>query len=205
MKRLAVTLSVVAMFVACGGSDGSEINGAATGAERGACFANGTCNAGLNCLSNVCVVPNSSGGTSGSAGTSGTSGNAGNPDGSVLPNDSGTSGVDSGGEPIKDAGSDAKKVNDAGEPCPGAVIFHPGTETRDANTSVPFSGRGRDANCVPITGAKLLWTDSIGGGTIGTGETFNHTFTVKGDHTITLTSTDGAGASTTATVTFKIQ
>ena len=193
MKRLVATLGVLGMFVACGGSDSAGVSGIAPGAERGACLSNGTCNAGLSCLSSVSVASGSVDGSTPGTGDSG----------GVL------NGEDSGGEPIKDSGAadvDAQqKVNDAGEPCPGAVIFHPGTETRDANTSVPFSGRGRDSNCASITGDKLVWTDSIGGGTIGKGETFNHTFTVKGSHTVTLTSTDAAGASTTATVTFKIQ
>ncbi|MBX3233548.1 MAG: PKD domain-containing protein [Labilithrix sp.] len=178
--------------IACGGSDAEVATGPVAGAERGPCFANGTCNAGLQCLSSTCVAAGSSSSSSGS-GTS-TSSSSSSSGGQPPPEDAG-----------KDADAAPQKFNDAGDPCPGAVIFHPGTETRDANTSVPFSGRGRDANCVPITGAKLVWTDSIGGGTIGTGETFNHTFTVKGSHTITLTSTDGAGASTTATVTFTIQ
>lgn len=45
MKRLAVTLWVLMMFVACGGSEGPGVGGAAAVAERGACFANGGCDA----------------------------------------------------------------------------------------------------------------------------------------------------------------
>lgn len=189
MKRFAITLAAsLGLAVACGGTDAEPVGTTpVTGAARGPCFANGTCNAGLQCLSSTCVEP--------ATGTSTSSSSASSSGGQPALTDAGT----------RDADAAPPKVNDAGEPCPGAVIFHPGTETRDANTSVPFSGRGRDSSCTAITGDKLVWTDSLGGATIGKGETFNHTFTVKGARTITLTSSDGAGASTTATVTFTIQ
>ena len=48
--------------------------------------------------------------------------------------------------------------DDAGNPCPGATILHPGTESRKVGTSVPFVGRARDATCTAITGNKLVWT-----------------------------------------------
>jgi hypothetical protein len=35
--------------------------GAPTGSERGACFPNGTCNTGLSCISNLCVLDNTGG------------------------------------------------------------------------------------------------------------------------------------------------
>jgi hypothetical protein len=89
------------------------------------------------------------------------------------------------------ASADAATYNDGGMPCPGASIVHPGTETRVVNTSVPFVGRGRDPMCNAITGSNLVWTDSIEG-QIGTGETFNHSFTMTGTHTVTLDAKDGA-------------
>src|SRR5262245_11000586 len=78
----------------------------ATGSEQGECYSNGTCNAGLSCLSNFCVKPGSDSGSL--------------QDLSVV---------------------DAAKYDDAGLPCPGASIFHPGTETRMVGTSIPFVGR----------------------------------------------------------------
>ena len=39
---------------ACGGSDSGPVY--ATGAAQGACYPNGTCNAGLVCSANVCVA-----------------------------------------------------------------------------------------------------------------------------------------------------
>jgi hypothetical protein len=44
--------------------------GGASGGERQACYPNDTCNAGLVCLSRICVAPGS-GGTGGGAGSTG--------------------------------------------------------------------------------------------------------------------------------------
>lgn len=149
----------------------------ATGSENGPCYPNDTCNTGLVCLSSVCVQP--AGG-----------------DGAGEVNDLGGDGALSGDA----AGSDASRVDDAGLPCPGANILHPGTETRMVGTSIPFVGRARDPMCLAITGSNLVWTDNQEG-QIGTGETFSYTFTTKGSHTVTLTAKDGA-SSYTAMVTF---
>ena len=98
-----------------------------------------------------------------------------------------------------DAGSDvgvtdtgtADVFNDAGQPCPGATINHPSdNETRGVNTSVPFIGNARDAKCAPSTGQNLAWDDN--GTPIGTGASFNYSFTTTGTRTITLVATDGA-------------
>jgi hypothetical protein len=56
--RAAIVLAMLLLLSGCkrkeaeGGSAG-----AATGTERGACYGNGTCNAGLVCLSDLCVRP----------------------------------------------------------------------------------------------------------------------------------------------------
>lgn len=144
----------------------------ATGSENAACYPNDTCNAGLECVLDTCVKSSSL---------------------DMTPAGSGDMTV---------GAMDAATFNDAGMPCPGASIFHPGTETRKAGTVVPFVGRGRDPTCAPITGANLVWVDSIDM-QIGTGETFDHTFTQTGMHTVTLTAKDGP-ASYTAMITFMI-
>ncbi len=67
-----VTLTAVALVGGCGSSS------KATGSVGGSCYANGTCNAGLECLSDLCVQPaGGSGGAPGSAGASGQAGAAG--------------------------------------------------------------------------------------------------------------------------------
>ena len=150
----------------------------APGSESGPCYPNDTCNAGLVCSSGTCVA----------AGTGGDGGMTGDDMSMSMAGDL--------------AGMDAARYNDGGMACPGANILHPGTETRMVNTSVPFVGRARDAMCNAITGSNLVWSDSIEG-QIGTGETFNHTFTMTGTHTVTLDAKDGAN-DYTAMVTFMI-
>jgi hypothetical protein len=74
----SIALAIVSLIgltvVGCGGGSGP-----AAGSERGACYGNGTCNTGLECLSNICVKPATTGaaGTSGAAGTTGVGGMAG--------------------------------------------------------------------------------------------------------------------------------
>ena len=157
----------------------------ATGTENGACYGNGTCNTGLVCLSNVCVNPGSN-------------------DLAALPDLSTTEDLSTGDlRTMPDlVARDAARYNDAGEPCPGAEILHPSSDPRKVNTSVPFVGRAQDAMCAAITGANLVWTDNLEG-QIGTGETFSHTFTMIGSHTVTLAAMDGANTYY-ASVTFMI-
>jgi hypothetical protein len=144
----------------------------AAGGEGAPCYPNQTCNAGLVCLSSLCVSPGGDGG------------------GSIV-------------DLSLSANDAASRVDDAGLPCPGASIFHPGSETRMVGTSVPFVGRARDATCAAITGDSLVWTDNLEG-PIGKGETFSYTFTKIGAHAVTLTATDGGGNKLTATVSFMI-
>src|SRR5262245_35687859 len=65
-------VSGVAAAIAAGCSDGDKQQGG----ERQDCYPNGTCNAGLVCLSNACVDPGPSGGggTGGVAGIGGSRG-----------------------------------------------------------------------------------------------------------------------------------
>ena len=94
-------------------------------------------------------------------------------------------------------------TNDAGLPCPGASILHPGdNETRAAGSNVPFVGNARDATCKAIPEANLVWKESLGA-QIGTGNSFGYVFNTKGTRTVTLTATDGASAYT-ATIVLNI-
>lgn len=181
MHRVLGWASSLTLLVACSGSTASLSGGAAQGSENGACYANATCNAGLACLSNTCVDPGDG------------DGGAGKP--SAV--DGGTS-----GDPA-DAAPDVQLRDDAGQPCPGAVINHPGTEPRGVDTIIPFVGRARDSTCGAITGAKLVWSDDREG-SFGTGEMVDHKFTLKGVHTVTLTATDGLGKTSIAMVTFTL-
>lgn len=187
MKGLALLfaagLTAVTVAAGCSGSStspgSSSTSGGAGGAqgdEDGACFPNGTCNAGLTCLANKCAIPTIDGGSSVDA----ASGDAGtNPDSS----------------------NDAS-VSD-GATCPVATILHPGAETRKAGTTVPFVGKALDPSCAAIPGAKLAWVDNLEG-SIGTGTNFDHVFTMLGAHTVTLTATDSNGGKVTTTISFTI-
>src|SRR5262249_40549260 len=63
MKRLVQVLIVLVLaVVACSGSELSTGGPPPFGTERGPCYADGTCNAGLVCLSNTCVNPGNDGG-----------------------------------------------------------------------------------------------------------------------------------------------
>jgi hypothetical protein len=102
-----------------------------------------------------------------------------------------------------DAAIDVVLRDDAGQLCPSANINHPGTEGRPVGMAIQFVGRGRDATCAAVSGAKLVWTDDREG-QFGTGDMFDHKFTLTGPHTVTLTATDGQGNTFTATVTFTL-
>jgi hypothetical protein len=70
---VVLAIGACAIFGACGGGS----SGPKAGDERGACYGNGSCNAGLTCASNVCVRIAGNGGTTGDAGMTGTAGNGG--------------------------------------------------------------------------------------------------------------------------------
>jgi hypothetical protein len=86
-------LAVAALAIGCGSSD------TPAGAEGGHCFPNNTCNAGLTCLSTLCVRPASgTGGASDAAGTIGAAGATG------AAGTTGAAGVDGGTGTSTEAG-----------------------------------------------------------------------------------------------------
>ena len=181
---LASWFYVLTAVVACSGSSASPSGGgggAAQGTVNGACYANETCKGGLSCVADTCVDPGKNGGVTADASS----------------DDSSTA------SDASDAAPDATLFNDAGLPCPGATINHPGPEPRGVATTIPFVGLARDSTCAAITGPKLVWTDDREG-QFGTGEMLSHKFTLTGPHTVTLTATDAQGKTSTATVTFTL-
>jgi hypothetical protein len=73
---LSLAVLVAGLLPACGGSSSKP-----TGSESGPCFSNGTCDAGLTCVSQVCVnlggAGGAAGGSTGAAGTHGAAGETG--------------------------------------------------------------------------------------------------------------------------------
>jgi hypothetical protein len=92
-KRLAsaglVSVAFAVIAAACGGR-----TSAAAGELRGACYGNGTCNAGLTCLSDVCVVAPGGDGGSGSSGGGSSSGSESSSSGSASSSSGSSSGAD---------------------------------------------------------------------------------------------------------------
>lgn len=86
---------------------------------------------------------------------------------------------------------------------PVAAIFHPGDgEVRAASMSIPFVGQGNDYEDGSLTGSSLVWTSSIDG-MIGTGTSFSRMLSA-GTNVVTLTVTDSAGNTGTASITLTI-
>jgi hypothetical protein len=103
MKRLAFVIGTLGLAISMvwGCSDSSMGSGAAVGTEKGACRADMTCDPGLSCYSNVCVlVPGS-----GTGGTSPTGTGGSDPTGSGGTDPTGSGGT-GGTEPAGEAGND---------------------------------------------------------------------------------------------------
>lgn len=123
------------------------------------------------------------GSATGSAGTSDTPGSTGpapatdtSADGSTSPGPTGT--------------SEETSTNGA---APVAQINNPGDgEMRPAGVVIPFVGEATDLEDGLLTGASLVWVDSVEG-EIGQGEGFDIVLPTLGQHTITLTATDADG------------
>jgi hypothetical protein len=82
--NLSLMVLVAAMAGACGGGSMTPPP-PCEGMERCSCYPNGTCNAGLECLSNLCVARGTGGamGAAGATGTAGTTGNGGSATGTA--------------------------------------------------------------------------------------------------------------------------
>jgi chitinase len=68
---------------------------------------------------------------------------------------------------------------------------------------IPFLGEATDPEDGALSGASMVWTDSIEG-EIGQGEQFDAALLTLGDHVITLTATDADGNVGEATVSLVI-
>ncbi|MCC6521166.1 MAG: hypothetical protein IT373_00760 [Polyangiaceae bacterium] len=181
-------------------STGSFGSGTPSGAEGGPCLPGGTCNAGLVCLSNLCVAPGTGGGGAGGEGAGGGAGATGGSGagGAAATGGSGAGGGNGGGAT---GGNASGGAGGAVLYVPTVSIYHPGDgETRDvSNGAFPFSGAANDPQDGALTGGALVWTSSLDG-IIGTGGPFNYLPSV-GTHVITLTATDSDLNEGTASIT----
>lgn len=167
------------VLFAWGCSTSGAFGNATAGAEGQACRPGGGCDAGLVCLSNLCVQPPGTGGTGGAAGGGGGAG------GTTSNGGGGTGGTD--------------------PDTPVASINHPGDgETRlRSDGAFPFVGAATDPQDGALSGAALVWTSSLDG-QIGTGATFNYNPSL-GTHVITLTATDSTSKQGTDSITITMQ
>ena len=143
------------------------------------------------------------------------SGDDGSSAGETLPGDAesagpGDTGVDPGastddgspGTTSSDSTTSGSETAPIGEP-PTATINHPGTEDRQVGVPIPFAGTATDPEDGPLSGASLVWSDSLEG-PIGEGEAFEAALNELGEHTVTLTATDADGNVGEASLTFTI-
>jgi hypothetical protein len=87
---------------------------------------------------------------------------------------------------------------------PFVVVVHPGDgETRLPGVDIPFAALASDPQDGKLTGASIVWTDSLSSKPLGTGETFQKALSA-GVHVITVTVTDSDGNVATASFTLKI-
>ena len=130
-KNCRFVFSFVVSLAACSSSKG-------TGGARQACYANGTCNTGLICLSSVCVSP-----PDGGAGTTGTAGSGG---AGAAAGASGSAGAAAG-----TSGGDAAAGTSGGDATAGASggDAAAGTSGNDAAAGTSGTDAGTDAvvNC----------------------------------------------------------
>jgi sugar lactone lactonase YvrE len=126
-----VGLLVSLVSMGCGSS------GPTAGDERGACFPNSTCNAGLTCLSNVCVRA-----PSGTAGMAGGGGNAGASGGTTG---SGQAGVGGAGGALSDAAAlDSPGASGSGGSQAGSDAAAGSGSSSDASGDVALGIDGGD-------------------------------------------------------------
>lgn len=86
----------------------------------------------------------------------------------------------------------AEDTGPVGAP-PTAQINHPeDAEERVVGVPIPFIGVASDPEDGALSGASMVWTDSVEG-EIGQGEQFDAALLTLGDHVVTLTATDADG------------
>jgi hypothetical protein len=151
MGRLVFVLGL--LMLACGSSDGEgPPMRPATGTEGEACYANGTCNQGLSCLSKLCV--STVAGASGSGGTTSTSGGA--------PGTSGSGGISGSGAPTCFHASVTNST--AGEKVNAAFCF--GLGEKDTY-SCAFNPAANETRCIGSNSSYVVTYTETANGTVG--------------------------------------
>lgn len=156
MRIFIVWTAVTAMVLGCGDdtsesrrSDAPDSGDECTQGNEGCeCFANGTCNGDLSCLSELCVDATGIEG-GGSGGTAGGSAGTGDPDGGTEPANGGDGGTSAGGP---DGGLDSGTGGDGGAAEAGETSFDAAAGDGDAGEEVPAT-----AHCEPVSDWDPGW------------------------------------------------
>ncbi len=102
------------------------------------------------------------------------------------------------------SGVGTDSVNITVNAVPVASITSPSDGTSfNALDTIAFTGTGSDTEDGTLSGASLVWSSDVAGD-IGTGDSFSIGTLASGAHVITLTATDGDGASGTDSVLITI-
>jgi hypothetical protein len=126
---------------------------------------------------------------------------------SAEPDSSDTGDTSTGSSSNGSTGSETAATTEESGPVgtpPTAQINHPeDAEERVVGVPIPFIGEATDPEDGALSGASMIWTDSIEG-EIGQGEQFDAALLTLGDHVITLTATDADGNVGEATISLVI-
>ncbi len=206
VRLLVVACLVGAIAPACGSSPQSTT--CTAGTERCACYGNGTCNAGLACLSSRCVAA-ATGGSSGTGGPGGQSGAGAGGNDQGRAGDMGTAGTLGAGGGIAGAGGGGAagaggSASTGGAPAGGGAAGGRGGTTGAAGTTGGRGGNGGSSGATGGGGGTTGGTTGSGGaagettGSGGAGGTSAPNLVPNGDFSNGLTGwqiTDNGNAS----------
>jgi hypothetical protein len=100
-------------------------------------------------------------------------------------------------------GNDGSKNSENAAPT-AAITSPAGGVVYTYGDSITFKGSGNDAEDDALSGSSLVWTSDIDG-QIGTGASFTRNNLSQGDHTISITATDGNTAKGIESVNISIK
>jgi hypothetical protein len=213
MKKPAMKACLVsglfALFALACTEDAQQVGDAAQGQEGQACRADGSCETGLMCVSDLCVrLPD--GGDSGGLDDVGDDGD----DGGVA--DATDSGDDAPDTP-SDSGGDAEDTNDTNDLSDGGDTADAQPQNPTCTIDAPADGAAKpfeeewtfqatatDPQDGALSGGSVRWESDLAG-TLGTGETIQHTFSLSGTHVIECVATDSDGNSSSAQISVTVE
>jgi formylglycine-generating enzyme len=155
-----------ALWIASCSSAPESARGRAAGSERGPCYGNGTCDAGLVCRSERCVAPASAGGNAGTTGAGAShTGATGGIDGTSGSGEAAAAGEGSSGGTKTTGGTPAAGGSSASQPSGGAADAGAGGEPDPGSVVDAPSCVGLAASCGPAGNENCCSSLLVPGGT----------------------------------------